>query len=299
MGLRLRFVDIDKDTLNIDVKQIEEAITPDTRMILAVNLLGNPNDFDALMSICEKRGIILAEDNCESMGAEYKGRLAGTFGLFGTFSTFYSHHLCTMEGGVVVTNDTELYHYMLSLRSHGWTRHLPADSPIYNKRDNAFYESFNFILPGYNLRPIEMEGALGTEQLKKLDAIIRQRRKNAAYFNGCMKKIPFCRTQRETEKSSWFGFAVVLEDSDPGLRDRIVSALNEAEIEVRPIVAGNFVRNPVIERLPHTVYGDLSAADDIHNNGFFVGNHGSDNTAETDYFIEVLSEALTTSSHSK
>ena len=292
MGLKLRFVDIDKDTLNIDIAKLQEAITPQTRLICLVNLLGNPNDFDAVKKICDDKNIIIMEDNCESLGAEYHGRKAGTFGLVGTYSTFYSHHLCTMEGGVVVTDDEELYHYMLCIRAHGWTRNLPKDSKIYSKSENAFYESFNFIVPGFNLRPLEMEGAAGTQQLKKMDGIIAQRRENARYFKEKMQDIPDVRTQKETESSSWFGFAVILEGKNIGKRDEVVKQLAEKEIEVRPIVAGNFTRNKVIEYMEHTVSGELTAADDIHDNGFFIGNHSKNNFAEIDYFVQVLKSVL-------
>ena len=143
-GLKIRFIDIDLHTLNMDVDILESAITPKTKVVMAVNLLGNPNEFLVIKQICTKYNLILLEDNCESMGAKYNGRYAGTFGLIGTFSTYYSHHLCTMEGGINVTDDEEMYHYMLSVRSHGWTRHLPENSNIYRKSDNPFYESFNF-----------------------------------------------------------------------------------------------------------------------------------------------------------
>ena len=292
MGLKLRFVDIDKDTLNIDIAKLQEAITSQTRLVCLVNLLGNPNDFDAVKKICDDKNIIIMEDNCESLGAEYHGRKAGTFGLVGTYSTFYSHHLCTMEGGVVVTDDEELYHYMLCIRAHGWTRNLPKDSKIYSKSENAFYESFNFIVPGFNLRPLEMEGAAGTQQLKKMDGIIAQRRENARYFKEKMQDIPDVRTQKETESSSWFGFAVILEGKNIGKRDEVVKQLAEKEIEVRPIVAGNFTRNKVIEYMEHTVSGELTAADDIHDNGFFIGNHSKNNFAEIDYFVQVLKSVL-------
>ena len=105
--MKLVFVDIDKDTLNIDVENVRRAISPATKMIFAVNLLGNSNDYDALQAICSEHGIILAEDNCESLGAKYKGKYLGTIGPAGTYSTFYSHHMCTMEGGVTVTDDKE------------------------------------------------------------------------------------------------------------------------------------------------------------------------------------------------
>ena len=292
MGLKLRFVDIDRETLNMDVHKLEAAITEKTRLVCLVNLLGNPNDFDSVKRICADKNIIIMEDNCESLGAEYKGRKAGTFGLVGTFSTFYSHHLCTMEGGVTVTDDEELYHYMLSIRAHGWTRNLPRDSKIYQKSENDFYESFNFIVPGFNLRPLEMEGAAGLEQLGKMDGIIAQRRENAAYFRERMREIPGARIQKEIGESSWFGFAVVLEGENAGKRNRVVRELSAKGIEVRPIVAGNFTRNRVIGYMDYSIHGSLEAADEIHDNGFFVGNHSKSNLAEIGYFIDVLKGAL-------
>lgn len=292
MGLKLVFVDIDKETLNIDIAQLKKAVNDKTKMIFAVNLLGNPNHFDEIITLCNERGIILVEDNCESMGAEYKGKKLGTIGLIGTFSTFYSHHLCTMEGGITVTDDEELYHYMLAIRAHGWTRNLPDDSKIYKKNKNAFYESFNFIVPGYNLRPIEMEAAIGIEQLKKLDTIIKQRRKNAEYFVSKMKDIKGINIQKEVERSSWFGFAILLDNEYSNKRDEIVERLMERGIEVRPIVAGNFTKNKVVEYMDYEIKGELTNADYIHDNGFFIGNHSKNNFEEIDYFVEILISTL-------
>lgn len=292
MGLKLRFVDIDKDTLNIDTDKLSQAITENTKMICLVNLLGNPNEFDQIKEVCKNKDIIIMEDNCESLGAEYNGKKAGTIGLVGTYSTFYSHHLCTMEGGVTVTDDEELYHYMLSIRAHGWTRNLPKDSKIYKKSENDFYESFNFIVPGFNLRPLEIEGAAGSEQLKKMDRIIAQRRENAKYFREKMLQFKNVRVQKEIGSSSWFGFAMILENDLKGKRDKIVKSLAENEIEVRPIVAGNFTRNSVIKYLDYTVSGELTASDDTHDNGFFIGNHSKNNFEEIDCFVEVFKKAV-------
>ena len=124
-GLKLRFVDVDRETLNVDPSALSRAIDDDVRLIFAVNLLGNPADYDAIKRLIGERPITVLEDNCESMGARFKDRYTGTFGKIGTFSTFFSHHMCTMEGGVCVTDDPELYAIMMSLRAHGWTRGLP------------------------------------------------------------------------------------------------------------------------------------------------------------------------------
>ena len=141
-GLKLKFLDVELDTLNMDVSQLEKALTPRTRMVVAVSILGNPCALDVLRKFCDKHGLYLFEDNCESMGAELGGKPCGTFGDIGTFSTFFSHHISTMEGGVLVTNNTEIYHLVRSIRAHGWTRDVPADSPIYEKRDDDFAGEF-------------------------------------------------------------------------------------------------------------------------------------------------------------
>lgn len=292
MGLRLRFVDIDRETLNIDPGKLREAVTDRTKMVCAVNLLGNPCDYDEICGICDEKGILLMEDNCESLGAEYHGKKTGTFGIAGTFSSFYSHHLYTMEGGMVITDDEELYHYMLCIRAHGWTRQLPEESSIYQKSEDEFYEKFNFIVPGFNVRPIEVEAAAGVVQMTKMDETIRQRRENADHFKGRLSEIPEVYTQKETGSSSWFGFAVIFKDGMKGLRNQVVKALSKAEIEVRPIVAGNFTRNKAIQYLDYTVSGELLSSDHIHENGFFVGNYGRNNNKEVDYFIETMKSAI-------
>lgn len=287
-GLKLVFVDINRDTLNLDVEKVNRAISTETKMIFAVNLLGNSNEYDELLQICSDNKLILIEDNCESLGACYNGKSLGTIGLMGTYSTFYSHHMCTMEGGVVVTDDKEMYEYMLAIRAHGWTRNLPEDSQIYQKKDDPFYESFNFIVPGFNLRPLEMEGAIGLRQLKKIDGMIKNRRTNAAYFLEKMREFPEIRVQKEIGEASWFGFSMVLTGSLAGKRNDLVKLLREAGIECRPIVAGNFTRNPVIKYMDYRIPEELINSDEIHENGLFIGNHSKINSVEIDYFIETL-----------
>ena len=291
-GMKLIFVDINKETLNLDVDCVKNAITEKTRMIFAVNLLGNSNEYDELLSICKEHNLILLEDNCESLGAKYKEKYLGTIGLLGTYSTFYSHHMCTMEGGVVVTDNQELYEYMLAIRAHGWTRNLPKDSKIYEKKDDPFYESFNFIVPGFNLRPLEMEGAIGLKQLQKIDKMIAFRRSNAQYFSKKMEKYCDIRIQKEVGESSWFGFSLVLTGGLANKRSKLVKALRDANIECRPIVAGNFTKNPVIKYMDYKIPAPLSNADEIHECGLFIGNHSSNNNVQVDYFIEVLDRFL-------
>jgi CDP-4-dehydro-6-deoxyglucose reductase, E1 len=273
-GLKMKFVDIDRDTLNYDLTALAEAVTDRTRAIMVVNLLGNPNDFDAIRAIIGGREIVLIEDNCESMGARFGGRECGTQGVMGTFSAFFSHHISTMEGGIVVTDDEELYHVMLSLRAHGWTRNLPKFNRLTGeKSDDPFEESFRFVLPGYNLRPLEMSGAIGQEQLKKLPRLIAGRRANGVMFQRAMANHPRFAIQREIGESSWFGFSLVLREGTGEVRADAVKRLTEAGFECRPIVAGNFAKNPVMAHFDHEIHGVLKNAEYIDANGLFVGNH--------------------------
>jgi len=271
-GLRLKFVDIDIDTLNYDLEALESAITNNTKMIMVVNLLGNPNDFDVINSFIKDKDIFIFEDNCESMGAEYKGNQTGTFGIMSTFSTFFSHHMATMEGGFVATDDEELYHVLLSLRAHGWTRNLPQENHVANKSDDWFEESFRFVLPGYNVRPVEMSGAIGIEQLKKLPYFLKQRRENAKLFVELFKDHPDFIIQKDIDKSSWFGFSLIIKPGSGLKRKDVINKLQENKIDCRPIVTGNFTKNDVMKFFDYEVHKELKNADYLHDNGFFVGN---------------------------
>ena len=273
-GLRVKFVDVSLETLNYDLEALSRAITDKTRAIMAVNLLGNPNDFAAIQRLISERNIILLEDNCESMGATYAGKQAGTFGLMGTFSSFFSHHISTMEGGVVVTDDQELHHIMLALRAHGWTRNLPKFNKLTGeKSDDPFEESFKFVLPGYNLRPLEMSGALGIEQLKKLPKLIEGRRQNGALFKDKIADHPLFLIQQEIEQSSWFGFSLIIRPDIDITRKEVVIRLGEAGFECRPIVAGNFAKNDCMKYFDYEIFDTLDNADYVDAKGLFIGNH--------------------------
>ncbi|MDA3890387.1 MAG: DegT/DnrJ/EryC1/StrS family aminotransferase [Salinivirgaceae bacterium] len=288
-GLKCIFVDIDAETLNFDLEKLRAAVNDNTRAIFAVNLLGNPNDFNEINKIIGEKDIILLEDNCESMGATFNGKYAGTFGLIGTFSSFFSHHISTMEGGMLVTDDEELYHIMLSIRSHGWTRHLPKENQVTGlKSDNAFEESFKFVLPGYNLRPGELHAAVGIEQLKKLPKLIQKRRENATNFQAQFQNHPWLSIQKEIGDSSWFGFALLLNENAPISRDALVKQLMEMGIECRPIVSGNFLKNAVMQYYDYKVAGEIQAADMVDRHGFFVGNHHYNLKTEIDYLYKLL-----------
>lgn len=273
-GLKIKFVDINLHTLNYDLDQLAKAVSGKTRMIMAVNLLGNPNDFVRIRQIIDERNIVLIEDNCESMGASYQGKKTGTFGVMGSFSTFFSHHISTMEGGLIVTDDEELYHILLSLRAHGWTRNLPKRNHVCGeKSDDPFEESWRFVLPGYNVRPLELEGALGVEQLKRLPAMVEERRKNGKLLQAELCEHPEILIQEEIGESSWFGFSLVVRPGSHWTRKTLTAKLNDLGFECRPIVAGNFAKNEVVKYFDSEISGTLNNAEHIDKNGIFVGNH--------------------------
>ncbi len=290
-GLKLRIVDVELNSINMDVSQLEAALTPKTRAIVGVSILGNPAALDVMRAFADKHGLYFLEDNCESLDAEIAGRKTGTFGHIGTFSSFFSHHISTMEGGLIITDDRELYELSKSLRAHGWVRDLPPDSPLYEKRDDDFFEAYRFILPGYNVRPTELNGAIGTVQLGKLPAMTAARRRNWALFTKLFAGDNRFLIQRENGKSSCFSLTIVL-NPELGLpREKILQALKDADIGYRIITGGCITRHDVIKYYSYTTVDDLPNANLVHDQGFFVGNHPTDLSAQIERLHEVLDKA--------
>jgi CDP-6-deoxy-D-xylo-4-hexulose-3-dehydrase len=295
LGYKLIFVDVQIEDFNINPKKIEAALSSNTVGICAVNLLGEVAPWNEISGIARINNLWTFEDNCESMGAEKFGKLAGTNGDVGTFSFFYSHHICTMEGGMVICDDEELYLYMLSLRAHGWGRDIPKDSRFFpEERTEGWQERFRFYLPGYNLRPLELSGAIGSEQLKKFPSLLVQRKENGRLLSNLLSNLDTkWRLQKTTVGSSHFTFGLVNLDLTRGsfFRDRLVKILEERGIQTRPIVAGNFTLNPVTKFLNCSISGDLQNSNIIHHNGLMIGNHHFDLSANFDVLISCLLES--------
>jgi CDP-4-dehydro-6-deoxyglucose reductase, E1 len=287
-GLKLKFVDVELATLNLNISQLENALTPKTRMVVAVNILGNPCHLNLIRDFCDKHDLILFEDNCESLGAKLNGKMCGSFGDFGTFSFFFSHHIATMEGGMLITDNEEIFHIAKSMRAHGWTRDIPESTGIYDKSQDDFFEAYRFIFPGYNVRPLEMSGAVGLVQLKKVDEMIRLRRKNAEVFKELFTGDDRFIIQQEVGTSSWFSFVVILNPEKNMDRQRILTGLRDAGVEFRIVTGGNFLRHDVIKFFDYECVGDVKNANLIHDNGFFVGNFPRDLSLELNYFHKTL-----------
>ena len=292
LGFELKFVDIDSQHFGLNLENVESAMDENTVAILTVNLLGSASDLTRLKKLAKQKEILLLEDNCESLGAELDGKFTGTFGLMGTHSSFFSHHINTMEGGWVTTDDEDAYQLLVSLRAHGWSRELPQDSRFRapGKRD-WFTSQFEFVLPGLNFRPLEMEAAIGRVQLTKVDQMIEQRRQNAAVFVEQVGSLPLVTIQKPLGNSSWFAFALIFENTQK--RGQIAETLRAAGVECRPIVTGNFTRQPVLNFLNYQVSGHLEVADKLHDCGMYIGNHPLPLTHEITATAALIEKMLT------
>jgi len=271
-GLRLRVVDIELDSLNMDVSKLEAALTPKTRMLVGVSILGNPAQLDNMRAFAAKHNLYFLEDNCESLGAKLNGQRTGTFGDLNTFSFFFSHQLSTYEGGMVLTNHRELADLCRCMRAHGWTRDLAADSPIFERRGDDFFEEYRFIYPGYNVRPQEFAGALGLVQLKKLEGFVEARRQNLATFRSLFEGDERFIIQREHGRSSSFCFPIVVKPGSPLKRREVLDALKADGIAHRIITGGCFTRHEATRHYDYDVVGSVENAEHVHDHGFFVGN---------------------------
>jgi CDP-6-deoxy-D-xylo-4-hexulose-3-dehydrase len=289
-GLQLKVIDVDPRTLNVDFDSYITAVTEKTKMIVTVSILGNPVELDRLRKFCTEKEIILLEDNCESIGASVGGKQCGTFGDIGTYSFFYSHHISTVEGGIAVTDDEELYHILLSLRAHGWVRDIPNNKFVSEKLESEIRQQYNFVFPGFNVRPMEFSGALGLAQLKKLDNNVKIRRKNASQFQKIMQKHSelFSFQEEVYGESSWFAFPIVIKNGSAALRDKLFLHLADRGIESRMITGGCLTRHPMKRYFDFVTYPVPVEAEKIHDGGVFVANHAVDMTL----MFGALDEAL-------
>lgn len=293
-GLIPVFVDCDLDTYNFDYKKLEEAITPKTRAIMVVHVYGNPCDMDIIMPLAKKHNLFVIEDTCESMGALFNGKNVATFGDIGTMSLYYSHHITTLEGGLCFTDNKELVELMRILRAHGWSRE--ADNHLdYVAKHPDIDPRFLFVNIGYNLRPTEVQAAIGMVQLKKLDQFIENRRRTRKYyFENLSKYTNHLSFQSEQHGgfASWFGFGIVIKDNAPFSLKEITSFLQSNGVETRPIIAGNMARHPALKMYEHRISGSLENCDTIMQRGFAIGCHHAINVEVQEYVIGVFDEFM-------
>jgi len=287
-------VDVDLDTFTLDPKAVEAAIGPRTRAIVAVHLLGNACDMAALGALARRHDLYLLEDACEAHGAEFAGTRVGAFGQVAAFSFYFSHHISTIEGGMVVTSDERLADLARMLRAHGWQRDVRKKLDVPNPGIDERYFFVNF---GYNLRPMELQGAFGIHQMQRLEPFIRTRRENAAYWGQAFAKyadrlrLSPGREDRGS-RSVWFGYPLSVRPEAPFTREDLTRFLEGKGIETRPIMAGNFRDQPAIRLFPHRIAGGLPNAELIMRASFFFGNHHAIGEPERAYVRECVDEFM-------
>jgi CDP-6-deoxy-D-xylo-4-hexulose-3-dehydrase len=276
-GFEPVFVDIDERTLGMDTDEVLRKITPRTRAVFLTHILGYNALDDRLVRGLEERHIPLIEDACESHGATFKGRKVGSFGLMSNFSFYYAHHMSTVEGGMVCTNDGELYEALRMLRSHGMVRESqsPEVRRRYEERHPDLNPDFIFAFPAYNVRSTEINAVMGRAQLKRLDANNHRRTENLRTFLSNLEPKRY-RTDFAVDGSSNYAFTLVLREPDQRLADAVMKALREAGVEFRRGTSGggNQLRQPYLRRIMgDEAWKKYPKVDHVHFFGMYIGNY--------------------------
>ena len=300
------FVDIDLETLNPRPEDIEKAIGKKTRMIFLVHTLGNPNDMDSIIKIAQEHNLLVLEDNCDALGSTYNGKKTGTFGMMATQSFYPAHHMTTAgEGGAVFLNDLRLKRIVQSLREWGRACWCGASGGGPNglcrarfkfKIDNTPYDhKYIFSHIGYNLKPVEIQAAMGRVQLRKLDQFIKIRKRNFALYSGFFKGYErYFILHKAMPKSdpSWFSFPITIRKNAPFDRFSLTQFLEQHMIQTRPIFAGNILRQPGYKNIEHRKIGNLPNSDTTFTNTFFIGVYPGLTDKHIDYVTSVVKKFL-------
>lgn len=292
VGLIPVLVDVDLDTLNMDPSGMESAPSNLTGAIMPVHLLGNPADMAAVMDLARAHDLYVVEDACEAHGATLDGRKVGSIGDLATFSFYFSHHISTIEGGMLVSDNDEYLELARAMRAHGYIRDLRNASDI-AKRYPEIDSRFLFLNRGFNFRPTEIQGAFGIHQIEKLDSFVRQRRENAEYVRKRLAEHSSLLRPQTTlpgARNVYLGFSLLVDPGAPFSRTDLVQHLEARGIETRPIVAGNLAEQPALQMFPHRVHGDLRNARHVMRAGLYFGTHHGIGPRQRDYIIDQICE---------
>lgn len=291
-GLSGRLVDIDPQTLNMDLDDLRSKITAKTKAIFVVHLMGCPMDMDAIQEIADEYGLYILEDCCEALGATWRDQSVGTFGLAGTCSFFFSHHITTMEGGVVTCRDAETAVQLRSLRAHGWAREMKDRQSI--AASHRCDPRYLFVNWGFNFRPTEVQAGFGLHQLQRLQGFNNRRNALAARFHDYIDQSPWLSRPQIPEhgQPSWFSLPILISPQSPFSRDQLASALEAEGIETRAIVTGNLARQPAARLFPQLHTGALPGADQIHDQGMYLGLSPASDVRQIDRLISTFERCL-------
>jgi CDP-6-deoxy-D-xylo-4-hexulose-3-dehydrase len=285
-------VDSDPRTLQMKPDAMRAALSDKTVAVCPVHVLGNTVEIDEVLAFAEENSLWVVEDTCEALGARYDEKLAGTFGDVATFSFFFSHHITTIEGGMILTRHPDLAELLRCLRAHGWTRDLQK-----RQETEALYPQVDpdylFVHMGFNVRPTEINAAFGLIQLGKLEAFNRKRREMASWWNErflpWIERGIFCPMQAMARADVvWFGYPVICREQ--GIQKALKDHLHQHNVETRPIICGNMARQPALAHVPHRVSGPLKGADKIMDCGLLWGLSPLMSTDDLEYVASAVSE---------
>lgn len=277
-GFTVKLIDVDPETLNTTPEIIEAEITPKTKALFLVHLMGNPCDMQKIAEIAEKHGLLIFEDCCEALGAEFDGHKVGTFGVASSFSFFASHHISTMEGGMIATSNKEFADTCRMMRAHGWARDLKVrtgDVRVLGRYGYTEDPRYLFLGMGFNFRPTELSAAIGSIQLWKLEQFNANRNKNAEAVQRLFRTTNghvalWLNSTHYKSKPAWFALPFVLREDLPFSRAQVFELLNKRGIDTRPIVGGNLARHPAFWKY-RGMSASLKGANIIHDRGFYIG----------------------------
>ncbi|WP_238883214.1 lipopolysaccharide biosynthesis protein RfbH [Clostridium sp. YIM B02551] len=304
-GLIPVFIDVEGDTYNIDASKIEDAITDKTKAIIFAHTLGNPAEIDKIMSIARKHGLYVIEDTCDALDSTYDGKPCGSFGDFSTYSFYAAHHMTMGEGGAVCTNNLELYRAALSIRDWGracfcQTGELDENGACGHRFDFKFdglpegYDHkyvYNNI--GYNLKPLDIQCAIGIEQIDKLEYFTQKRKHNFKVLYDCFKKYEdkfiLPRSLPKAEPS-WFAIPLTVREDAGFTKKDFVTYLESKKIETRMLFAGNILRQPGYKNIKYKVVGSLVNTDIVLNRTFFLGVYPGIGEEQLTYMVSVIED---------
>jgi CDP-4-dehydro-6-deoxyglucose reductase, E1 len=301
-GLVPVFLDVTLETANVHVEQLEDAVGPKTRAIMLAHTLGNPFDLDTVLDVARRHDLFVIEDNCDALGARYRGRNTGTFGHLATQSFYPPHHITMGEGGAILTDNGRFKRIAESFRDWGRDCWCPSGKDnTCNKRfdwqlgdlPHGYDHKYIYSHLGYNLKPLDIQAAIGRQQLRKLDGFVAARRTNHSRLLTALKSYEeFLILPQATPHSepSWFGLLLTVRDSAPFTRMGLVKHLESRQIQTRQLFGGNLLRQPAFRNINHRVVGSLVNTDKIMHDSFFIGVYPGLTPAMLDYVEQAFSD---------
>jgi CDP-6-deoxy-D-xylo-4-hexulose-3-dehydrase len=290
LGLEPILCECDKETLGIDIEHLKQIIADENPSVLMlVHVLAFPCKMDEIIDLCEKNNIILLEDSCESIGSTFKGVKTGNFGLMSTFSFYYGHHISTIEGGMISTDDEEMYNLLLSIRSHGWDRDYDEKTQKKIRRDNNvndFRSLFTFYYPGFNLRSTDLQAFIGLDQIKKIEKYSIIRNNNFELYDSLIENTYWKIKPSNDCFVSNFAYPIITPKIDQLFED-----LKKNNVECRPLVCGSIGLQPFWKK----IYGEVNLpfANEIHNYGMYLPNNQDISNDDIKFICQIVNKHTT------